>query len=86
MMTSYQWCNDDVMLLSSVIGTPTTDQWPSESSITVDQFVQYKIKPWTQLLPEACEQAQNLLSVRTKHTPYTVYFWLIHVHVALASP
>ena len=51
--------------LSSIIGTPTTEQWPAESSITVDQFAQFKPKPWTQLLPESCEQTQNLLSVRS---------------------
>lgn len=50
----------------SVIGTPTSDQWPSESSITVDQFAQFKAKPWLQLLPEACEHAQNLLSKMLK--------------------
>ena len=38
-------------------------QWPTESSITVDQFAQFKAKPWLQLLPEACEHAQHLLSV-----------------------
>ena len=49
--------------LSSVIGTPTKEEWPSESAITPDQFVSYSQKPWLQLLPEACQQAQNLLSV-----------------------
>ena len=48
---------------TSIIGTPTTAQWPVESSITVDQFVQFKAKPWLQLLPEASDDAQDLLSV-----------------------
>ena len=49
--------------LCSIIGTPTPEQWPSESSITVSQFAQFEPKPWLQLLPEACQHAQDLLSV-----------------------
>lgn len=48
---------------SSVIGTPDKEQWPSESAITPDQFAPYSKKPWLQLLPEACQHAQSLLSV-----------------------
>ena len=47
----------------SVIGTPDKEQWPSESAITPDQFAPYSKKPWLQLLPEACQHAQSLLSV-----------------------
>jgi serine/threonine protein kinase len=53
----------------SIIGTPTTAQWPVESSITVDQFVQFKAKPWLQLLPEASDDAQDLLSQMLQFQP-----------------
>eukprot|EP00731_Ephydatia_muelleri_P013656 Em0007g966a len=54
----------------SIIGTPTKNEWPTESSITSDQFFAHTQRQWSDLVPEASEQAQDLLAKMLKFMPH----------------
>ncbi|KAF1809063.1 serine/threonine-protein kinase pctaire-3 [Eremomyces bilateralis CBS 781.70] len=58
----------ELCLISSIfqsLGTPTADTWPEAMSFPnwgSLEFVQHKPKPWSELLPSACGEAQDLIS------------------------
>ena len=54
-----------------MIGTPTAEEWPEVSCITMEQFTRYPRQPWSEVLPEVGLQAQQLLAV--SHYVRTTY-------------
>lgn len=47
----------------SIIGMPPKVQWPSQTSVTFDQFLNYKPVPWLQLFAGDSKETHDLLSV-----------------------
>jgi hypothetical protein len=46
-----------------VIGTPQESEWPENVSLNWSFFAQHHSVPLESLLPEICEQGQNILQV-----------------------